>query len=102
MTATKKVPASVQLGQPRGAVERLVEQHAVDDEPHEERLDHLEAGGDQREHEEAGNREAVRPQPVHVVAQVFAPLAGRWPCLVGAGGFGFSRRRPGSSSVRSL
>ena len=57
----------------------VFEQHAVDDEPHEQRLDHLQARGDQREHEERADRVAMRPQPAQVFAQVLAPFAAEGP-----------------------
>ena len=59
----------VELGQPRLEVQCGVEEHAVDDEPHEERLDHLEPGAEQRQDEDSAGREAMRPEPTDVVAQ---------------------------------
>ena len=55
-------------------VEVRVEQHAVDDEPHEERLDHLQAGADEREREDDGDAVAMRPEPAEVLAEILAPL----------------------------
>ena len=101
--ATNTRAGEVQARQARGAVERRVQQHAVDDEPHEERLDHLEPGDDQREQEEHADRVAVRPQPAQVIAQVFAPLAGCLRLVRGVPpAFGFFSPSAGSSSVRSL
>ena len=56
-----------------------VEQHAVDDEPHEQRLDHLQAGADEREPEDDADAVAMRPQPAQIFAKVLASLAAE-PC----------------------
>ena len=77
---------AIEVGEARRHVQRSVEQDAVDDEPDEQRLDHLEAGGHQREHEDRGDRVPVRPQPAQVLAHGFAPLAAT---LVGRFGFPF-------------
>ena len=60
-----------------------VQQHPVDDEPHEQRLDHLQSRRHQGEHEDRDHGVAMRPEPAQVLAQVLTPLAGR---TVGAGG----------------
>ena len=71
--ATKTPPARFRRDIRAARVQRGVQQHAVDDEAHEQRLDHLEPGRDQREREEQANREAVRPQPADVVAEILPP-----------------------------
>ena len=53
------------------------------------------AGVEQREEEDAGDREAVRPEPAQVLAQVLAPLA-----APGVGRAGCSAASVGSSSWR--
>ena len=40
-----------------------VEQHAIGDEAHEQRLDHLEPGRQDREHEDGGDGPALGPEP---------------------------------------
>ena len=97
--ADKRGAGQMEAREPRRPVERRVQEHAVDDEPHEERLDHLEPGADQREDEDGADRVAMRPQPAQVVAQVLAPFA-----ALGAPGFRArpSPASPGSSSWRRL
>ena len=74
----------MEVGEARRGVQGGVEQDAIDDEPDEQRLDHLEAGGHQRQHEDRGDREPVRPQPPQVLAHVYPPFAAP---LVGRFGF---------------
>ena len=73
----------VQPGQTRGVVEPLVQDHTIDDEPHEQRLDHLQTGDHQGDEEHRAELVAVRPEPVDVLAQVSAAGARgggrRWP-----------------------
>jgi hypothetical protein len=64
----------IQARQPQRGRQIAVQEHAIDDEPHEQRLDHLEPGDQQREQENRRHRQPVRRQPAQVLAQVFAPL----------------------------
>ena len=73
-----------------GCIERRVEQDAIDDEPDEERLDHLQAGAGKAESEHEDDREAVWPQPPAVGAEKLTAAAGqkafRFRRRVGAAG----------------
>ena len=60
---------------PLGRAQVRVEEHAVDDEPHEQRLDHLQAGADERETEDDADAVSMRPQPAQVFSKVLASLA---------------------------
>ena len=60
-------------------VQLRVEQHAVDNEPHEERLDHLKARADQRQSEDHTDAVPMRPEPAEILPQVLAPLSTQ-PC----------------------
>ena len=51
-----------------------VQQDAVDDEPHEQRLDHLESRGRQRQREHRRDAVAMRPEPAEILANVLAAL----------------------------
>ena len=81
-TPTNAAPARCSCDSRAARSSAGVEQHAVDDEPHEQRLDHLEPGAEERQQEDAGDRVAVRPQPAQVVAKVLAALL-----LLAAAGF---------------
>ena len=81
-------------------VQRGVEEHAVDDEPHEERLDHLEPGAEEREPEDGADRVAMRPEPAQVVAQVLAAFAAVGPPRIPRSPRRFGSA--GSSSCRRL
>ena len=48
-TPRNTAPAMFRSGEARGGVQFGVQEHAVDDEPHEQRLDHFQPGGDERE-----------------------------------------------------
>ena len=110
ITREERGARQVQAGQARRRVQLGVQQHAVDDEPHEQRLDHLQSGGQQREQEDRGDRVAVRPQPAQVLAQVLAPFGSaracgsRWRTLFrgirAAGRFAPSRRSLRSPPAR--
>ena len=73
-----------------GSAQAGVEQDAIDDESHEERLDHLEAGREQREQKEEGDGKSMRPQPADVLAEVLPTFAaGRPRRLRGTGDLWF-------------
>jgi hypothetical protein len=72
--------SGVQAGDSGRAVERGVQEDAVDDEPHEQRLDHLESGRDKGERQYEPDRIAVGRQPAKIVTDVVAacsPVADR-------------------------
>ena len=73
----KRRPRQLKANHARGLVERGIEQHAVDDEPHEERLDHLECGDHERQGEQGRDRISMRRQPPRILAQVLTTLAAR-------------------------
>ena len=90
MTPTKIDTCHVKPRDPFGSAQAGVEQDAIDDESHEERLDHLETGGQQREQKEEGDGESMRPQPADVLAEVLPTFAGGRPRrLRDAGDLGF-------------
>jgi hypothetical protein len=64
----------LQRPEPSGGVEGAVEQDAVDDEPHEQRLNHLDRGRQQREPENDRDGQPMRPQPRQIDAEIFATL----------------------------
>ena len=80
MTDEERAPGQVETSQARRGVERGVQQDAVDDEPHEQRLDHLQPGADQRQHEQRSDAVAVRPQPTQILAEILTAFAAqqRW------------------------
>ncbi len=78
----KRRPGEVQAGQALRPADRVVQEDAIDDVPHEQRLDHLEAGDDQGDRQDEGDGRPMRRQPAEVLAQVLAPFR--------------RRRRPGS------
>jgi hypothetical protein len=65
----------VQAIQSRGGIDRRIQQDAIDDEPHEERLDHLQPGADEREQEQRRHPIAMWPQPTQVLAEILTTLA---------------------------
>ncbi len=83
----------MQAAQPLGLVEGGVQQDAVDDEPHEQRLDHLEPRHHQREEEHQRDAAAMRPEPADVLAEVLAALAAAPTGLRGGLGLGRWRGR---------
>jgi hypothetical protein len=53
-------PASqIEAREARGRVQVAIEQDVIDDEPHEERFDHLQARGQEREQEQADDRVSI-------------------------------------------
>ena len=54
----------VQAWNARCRVQFGIQQHAIDDEPHEQRLDHLQSRHQHCEEKDDRDRIAVRPQPV--------------------------------------
>src|SRR6185437_4052813 len=74
--------------QPLRRGERAVEQHVIDDEPHEQRLDHLQSAADQREQKEERDRIAVRFEPAQILAHVLAACALAYRALVRCCGCG--------------
>ena len=97
MTREKQRAGQVQTGEARGAVERRIQQHAVDDEPHEERLDHFQARRAKGEDRSRHDRKPMRPQPAEIIAHILAAFyaaqgaSGRRRWLVARG----SGRLPG-------
>ena len=57
----KRQAGGVKQPAARGGVEIRNEQDAIDDEPHEQRLDHLQAGDAQRQNDDDGEGDTVRP-----------------------------------------
>jgi len=76
----KRTAGEVQEAQSIGCRRRSVEQHAVGDEAHEQRLDHLEPGREDGERKDEADRVALRPKPAQVVLEVLAAL-GTARCL---------------------
>jgi len=76
----KHEAGEVEAGQARRVVEPPIQDHVVDNEPQEQRLDHLQTGDDEGEGKHRTEGVAVRPEPVDVLAQVGAARArGRSP-----------------------
>ena len=80
----KRAAREVQEAQAIRCRGRGVEQHAIGDEAHEQGLDHLEPGGQDREHEYGRDGPALGPEPAQIVVQYSrralarAVLAGCW------------------------
>src|SRR5207245_9710454 len=68
----------LQATEPRRGVQPSIEQHPIDDEPHEQRLDHLQSGRQQGEYQKREGGVAIRPQPAQVLSYVRPSLAARW------------------------
>src|SRR5439155_26662008 len=56
-------------------VQSRVQEHLVNDEPHEQRLDHLQSRDQQRENEQRADGVPMRPEPAQVLAHILTPLA---------------------------
>jgi hypothetical protein len=86
--AEERGAGEVEAGEALGGGEVCVEQHVIDHEAHEQRLDHLQPGHDQRDDEEEADGVAVGAKPAEVVEEVFASFAaavGRRRGAVGVG-----------------
>ena len=68
--------------QARCQVQFCIQQHAINNEPHEQRLDHLQSGAHEGDNQQRADRVTMRPQPAQVLAQILASLA---PALAGNG-----------------
>src|SRR3954471_2053333 len=73
--AEENEPGEIEPGETGREIEALVENDLIDDEPHEQRLDHLEARDHQRYDKDERQLGAMRPQPTDVVAHVAATRA---------------------------
>ncbi len=65
----------MEAAQARCRVQLIVEQHSINDEPHEERLEHFKSRSQQRQDKECHDRVTMWPKPAAVLAQILAPLA---------------------------
>jgi hypothetical protein len=68
-------PGQVQMIQSRRGIERGVQQDAVDDEPHEQRLDHLQPVPMSASTKSMPTPSRRRPPPTQIFAEVLAPSA---------------------------
>ena len=73
--ADKQCPGRMEPHQPLRRFQLAIQQNAVNDEPHEQRLDHFQRRDRQRKAKHGGNRPAMRPKPVQILAQILPPLA---------------------------
>jgi hypothetical protein len=90
--AEERAAGEIQSNEPRRQVEPRVQQHLVDDVPHEERLHHFQAGDDQRQRRDDDDRATVRPEPAEVFAEILLPVAAL-PRQAGLRGVRLRRRR---------
>src|SRR5262249_43447182 len=63
---TRKARRGVQFG---------VQQHAIDHEPHEQRLNHFQTGHEQCQDKDRADRISMRPKPPQILAQIFTPFS---------------------------
>ena len=68
-------PGGMQARQARGRIQPGVEEHAINDESHEQRLDHLESSRQQSKQENRPNGITMRPKPAEILPGILATLA---------------------------
>ena len=73
----KQRAGQIEARQACGPIQPGIQQHPVDDIPHEQRLHHLQARGRQCQAQQCGGRIAIGPQPAQIFAKVLARLAWR-------------------------
>jgi hypothetical protein len=71
----KQGAGQLQTGEAGAGVEPGVEQDAVDDEAHEQRLNHLQRCRHEGQNKDRDDASAMRPEPAQVVAEIFAARA---------------------------
>ena len=79
--AEEREPGEIEPREAGGEIERLVENDLIDDEPHEERLDHLQARDREGKDKDDAQLIPMGPQPAQVVPHVRAawpPPGGAW------------------------
>ncbi len=81
----KQRTREMEAAKARGRGQSRVQEHLVNDEPHEQRFEQLKARGQQRENKERADRVTMRPQPAQILPHMLTPPDAKRA-------FGFRRR----------
>src|SRR5580765_1880017 len=67
----------LEAAQARCRVQSRIQKHLVNDEPHEQWFEQLQASSQQRQNKERADRVTMRPQPAQILSYMLAPLAAK-------------------------